>query len=158
MTENFPTTEQVLAQTKELVFTQFDESDALALGMALVSAAQASSLGVVINIRTPNRTLFHAALKGSAPLNDRWALRKSNTALLFGQSSLQVGCANRAAGQDMTRHGLSAAEYADNGGAVPVVVAGVGVVAVVTVSGLPQVQDHEMVIAALRAHLTQPAS
>jgi uncharacterized protein (UPF0303 family) len=158
MTEKLPTAAEVAAQTEGLVFARFDESDALALGAALLAHAQTSGLGVVINIRTPNRTLFHAALKGSAALNDRWALRKSNTALMLGQSSLQVGSANRAAGQDMTRHGLNTADYADHGGAVPVIVAGVGMVAVVTVSGLPQVQDHDMVVAALRAYLANPAS
>jgi uncharacterized protein (UPF0303 family) len=33
-------------------------------------------------------------------------------------------------------------------------VAGAGVVAVVTVSGLPQLEDHAMVVAAMRAHLS----
>ena len=43
------------------------------------------------------------------------------------------------------------ASYAVAGGAVPVRVRGVGVVAVATVSGLPSAEDHALVADALRA-------
>jgi len=49
--------------------------------------------------------------------------------------------------------GLPATRYAAHGGAFPVVVRSVGPVGVVTVSGLPQVADHRMVVAVLREHL-----
>ena len=39
------------------------------------------------------------------------------------------------------------------GGAVPIIVRSVGPVGVAVVSGLPQFDDHQMVVAALRAHL-----
>src|SRR5215207_4880366 len=48
------------------------------------------------------------------------------------------------------RHQLFHAAHA---GAFPVLVRDVGPIGVVVVSGLPQVQDHRMVVAALRAHL-----
>ncbi len=151
--EHFPAAQMVALETEALIFPAFDEGDAWALGRALVQMAQEDGLGVVINIRTPSRTLFHVALPGSAPLNEAWARRKSNLAFQFGKSSLEVGCTLREKGQEVSRHGLSSADYAEAGGAVPVVVAGVGVVAVVTVSGLPQLDDHALVIAAMRAHL-----
>ena len=44
----------------------FGETEALDLGARLVGLAKARGAGVVINIRTPDRTLFHAALPGSA--------------------------------------------------------------------------------------------
>ena len=151
--ESLPPSNMVASETEALIFPSFDEGDAWALGRALVQMAQEDALGVVINIRTPERTLFHAALQGSAPLNELWARRKSNVAFAFGQSSLEVGCRHREKGQDLARHGFAFTDYADNGGAVPVVVAGVGVVAVVTVSGLPQLEDHAMVVSAMRAYL-----
>ena len=46
--------------------------------------------------------------------------------------------------------------HADAGGAVPLRVAGVGVVAVVTVSGLTQAEDHAMVCRALAEFLARP--
>jgi uncharacterized protein (UPF0303 family) len=134
-----------------LVLQSFDETTALRLGQILVDLALAEDLPVVVNIRTADRTLFHAGLPGSAPLNDLWAQRKSNTALKFQLPSLLVGLRNKAKGQTLERDGLSSADYADNGGAVPIRVKGVGMVAVATVSGLPQVEDHKLVVRGLRA-------
>jgi uncharacterized protein (UPF0303 family) len=138
------------AEAQALVLPQFTETTALDLGMVLVRMAQEGALPIVINIRTADRTLFHAALPGSSPLNDLWARRKSNTALLFQLPSFLVGARNRAKGETLARHGIDPADYADNGGAVPIRVAGAGVVAVVTVSGLPQADDHALVVRAIR--------
>jgi len=115
---------------------RFDEDAALRLGQILVELASTGKMPVVINIRTADRTLFHAALPGSAPLNDLWARRKSNVALMFQLPSLLVGQQHKAKDETLARHGLRAEDYADNGGAVPIKVRGAGVVAVATVSGL----------------------
>ena len=139
------------AEFAELGVPRFAEAEALRLGQILVDMALARSLPVVIDIRTANRTLFHAALPGSAPLNDLWARRKSNTALTFLLPTLLVAAQNKAKAETLDRHGLAAADFAENGGAVPIRVPGVGVVAVATVSGLPQVEDHKLVVRGIRA-------
>ena len=50
---------------------------------------------------------------------------------------------------------LDEKDYAAHGGCVPLVVKGVGFVGTVTVSGLPQREDHELVVEALREHLAE---
>lgn len=137
-----------------LILPRFDEDTALNLGTLLIGLARAENLPVVINIRTADRTLFHAALPGSAPLNDNWARRKSNVALMFQKSSLLVGTMMREKKSSLANDGLSEADYADHGGAVPIRVQGVGMVAVVTVSGLPQLEDHALVVRAVEMLLT----
>ena len=139
------------AEFARLELDRFDEARALRLGQILVDLALAGKMPVVVNIRTADRTLFHAALPGSAPLNDLWARRKSNLALMFQLPSLLVGRRLAAREETLARHGLSAEDHAEAGGAVPIRVAGVGVVAVATVSGLPQVEDHRLVVRAIRA-------
>jgi uncharacterized protein (UPF0303 family) len=139
------------AEAAALVLPSFDETAALRLGGLLVDLAQAEDLPVVINIRTADRTLFHAALPGSAPLNDLWARRKSNTTLRFHEASLLVGTKHREKGETLAKHGLDSGDHADHGGAVPIRVEGVGVVAVATVSGLPQVEDHKLVVRGIKA-------
>jgi uncharacterized protein (UPF0303 family) len=148
-----PEIDHLEAEAEALTFDAFTEETTLRLGLMLVEFAKAENLPVVIDIRTPARTLFHAGMPGSAPLNDMWARRKSNTALLFHEATLLTGTRNRAKGETLARHGLSAEDYADNGGAVPIRVKGAGVVAVVTVSGLPQVEDHRLVVRAITALL-----
>jgi uncharacterized protein (UPF0303 family) len=140
----------LLAEANALTFPAFPEAMALQLGNILIGHARGENLPIVINIRTATRTLFHAAMPGSAGLNDLWARRKSNTALLFQEPSFVVGTRHREKGETLAKHGLDPAEYADHGGAVPVLVTGVGMVAVATVSGLPQAEDHALVLRALR--------
>lgn len=158
MTQPAATLAELLAEQAELIFPRFAEAEAWALGNAIVALASANAMPVVINIRTPDRTLFHAAMPGSGPLNDHWARRKGNTALMFQEPSMLVTTRLRDKGngpveQGLARHGLAESDYAASGGAVPVVVAGVGVVAVATVSGLPELQDHRLVVQAMRALL-----
>jgi uncharacterized protein (UPF0303 family) len=139
------------AEAAALVLAAFGETEALRLGRILTDLALTEGLPVVIDIRTPDRTLYHAALPGSAPLNDLWARRKSNTALRFHAASLLVGARHRERGETLAKHGLDSADHADHGGAVPIRVRGAGVVAVATVSGLPQVEDHRLVVRGIRA-------
>lgn len=143
------------AEYAGLTLPRFDEVSSLRLGQILVDLALAEELPVVIDIRTADRTLFHAGLPGSAPLNDRWARRKSNTALMFQLPSLLVGRKLAAKDEALARHGLAPEDYAEAGGAVPIRVTGVGVVAVATVSGLPQVEDHKLVVRGLRALMAE---
>lgn len=148
---------ELAEEEARLVFGRFDEDTALQLGIALVELAWAEALPVVIDIRTPDRTLFHAALPGSSPDNDDWARRKSATALRFHKSSLRVGTEMRAKDRSLAYQGLATADFSEHGGAVPVRVAGVGVVAVATVSGLPQRDDHALVVKAMDQMLAAEA-
>jgi len=128
---------------------------ALRLGRRLVDRALADSLPVVIDIRTGTRTLFHAALPGASPMNDLWALRKGNLALAFQAASMLVTLRFRANGRSVEGEGLNPATHVLSGGAVPIVVRGTGMVAVCTVSGLPEEADHALVVAAIRGGLVQ---
>ena len=125
------------------------EEVALELGRILTEIAQARDLPVVIVIRDATRTFYHAALPGSAAINDNWARRKANVALAMGRASLVVGMANAAKGRTLAEDGLSSADHADHGGAVPLRVGG-SLVAIATVSGLPQVEDHRLVVEGLK--------
>lgn len=140
--------DQLTAEFATLTLPRFAETEALVLGQIMLQLAK--GLPVVINIRTADRTLFHAALPGAAPLNDHWARRKSNVALAFQLPSFLVGQKHAEKGS-LAVHGLNEAEYADHGGAVPIKVDGVGVVACVTVSGLPQAEDHALAVRALQS-------
>lgn len=146
--------ETIEKQESELVFKRFDEMTALEVGRRLVDLALSQKAPVVIDIRTPDRTLFHAALPGASPDNDHWARRKSNVTLRMHKASLRVGELNRARGRSVSPEiGLDPLEYADHGGSFPVRVSGAGVVAAITVSGLKSEEDHAMIVTVLEAYL-----
>ena len=146
--------EQLAAEEAELHFPRFTEDDAWELGSALVAAARASGAPVAVDVTRHGHQLFHAALPGTSPDNDSWIERKTRVVHRFGHSSLFVRQASIERGTTFeAEFGLDPARYAAHGGAFPVVVRSVGPVGAVVVSGLPQLADHRMVVAALRAHL-----
>lgn len=149
--------EALAAEVADLVFEAFDEATAWALGNALVARAKARALPVAIDIRSRDRVLFHASLAGATPANDLWARRKGNVAFHFARASMEVTLHERERGRSMAQHGLSEADYAFSGGAVPVRVRGSGIVAVAVVSGLPEAEDHALVVEAMRAVLAGEA-
>ena len=143
------------AEEEELQFSSFTNDDAWALGSALVEAARRESAPVAIDISRNGHQLFHAALPGATPDNDAWIQRKSRVVQRFGHSSLYMRQLCAAEGTTVEeKFGLDPREFAAHGGAFPILVRRVGPVGVVVVSGLPQVEDHRMVVAALRGRMT----
>ncbi len=145
---------RVEAEEHELVFTRFDNDDAWRLGCLLVELAQERSLPVTVDIRRGPQQLFHAAMPGTTPDNDSWIERKVRVVERFGASSYLVGLRARRKGITFAaQHDLPLQEYAAHGGCFPVRVRDVGVVGTVTVSGLPQVEDHALVVEGIRNFL-----
>jgi uncharacterized protein (UPF0303 family) len=116
-----------------------------------------ASSPVVINITlaNSNQLLFHTATRsGTTPDNDLWVARKRATVLRWGCSSWFMHVkmeGNEQKFKDKFMLGEHASMYAIHGGGVPILVRGVeGIIAVVVVSGLKQVEDHMVVIEALK--------
>jgi uncharacterized protein (UPF0303 family) len=146
---------ELAAQEDELQFATFTNDDAWELGTALVAAARRQQAPVAIDISRNHHQLFHAALPGATPDNDSWIERKTRVVNRFGHSTLYMRQASLERGATFEEQfGLDPQQYAAHGGAFPILVRGVGPVGVVVVSGLPQVEDHRLVVAALRARLT----
>ena len=142
-------------QEERLIFDRFDNTDAWRLGGRLVELATERGLPVAVDIRRGTQQLFHAALPGSTADNDAWIVRKVRVVERFGASSFLVGRRLAADGKELgAAHGVDPADFAAHGGAFPVRIRNVGVVGVVTVSGLPQADDHALVVEAITAHLS----
>ncbi|MFD4785786.1 heme-degrading domain-containing protein [Streptomyces sp. NPDC058459] len=142
------------AQEQRLVFRTFTHDDAWALGSLLVELGRERQAPIAVGIHRAGRQLFHAALPGSTPDNDAWIARKRRVVERYGSASYLVGSRFRAKGttfEDSSR--LDPDLYAAHGGSFPVTVAGVGVIGSVTVSGLPQLEDHRLVVEALERFL-----
>jgi len=154
MADSFPSLAELAAEEEELRFDGFTNDDAWDLGSALVAVARRDGAPVAVDVSRHGHQLFHAALPGTSPDNDSWIQRKTRVVHRFGHSSLYVRQASIERGTTFeAEFGLDPALYAAHGGAFPVVVRSVGPVGAVVVSGLPQLEDHRMVVAAIRAHL-----
>lgn len=149
--------ERLLLQERALRFPAFDETTAFAIGSALRSIAHERSQPIVIDVRLPGRPLFYSALAGSTPDNPEWVRRKSNVVMRYYCSSYRKGreLTLKGGALDESR-GVSPLDYAAHGGSFPIHVEGAGIIGTVTVSGLPQRDDHNLVVEALAAHLGKP--
>lgn len=145
---------RLTADEERFVLPGFDEDDAWRLGCLLVERARAAGLPVAVAIRRNGQRLFHAALPGSSADHDDWAQRKMNVVDQFNRSSYLVGERWRRDGADFDVDArLDPHVFAAHGGAFPLRVRGVGVVGAVAVSGLPEADDHALVVAALTEYL-----
>lgn len=147
----------IIRQETELRLPSFDNDTAWTLGLILRDLALARNHAIVIDIRRfgqPHQPLFYTALRGTTPDNARWVQRKSNVVARFHRSSYQVGLhleQNKMTFAD--RYSLPDADYAAHGGSFPLHVTGAGIIGSLTVSGLPQREDHNLVVEALCLHL-----
>ena len=146
--------DDLLAEEAELHFTRFDYDDAWRLGTMLVDAARSRRLPIAIDITRGGQQLFHAALPGSTPDNDAWIQRKVRTVMRFGHSSLYVARTAADKGKSLAEAFFVDEQlFAGAGGSFPINVTGCGVVGAVTVSGLPQLDDHRLVVDTIRDFL-----
>jgi uncharacterized protein (UPF0303 family) len=143
----------IARQEAELLFPSFDYDTAWRLGLSLRELALSRKQSIVIDIRRfgqPHQPLFYTALAGTTPDNPRWVQRKSNVVARFHRSSYAIGLTLEQTNRTFSdRYNLPDADYAPHGGCFPIHVTGTGIIGCVTVSGLPQREDHNLVVEAL---------
>jgi uncharacterized protein (UPF0303 family) len=146
-------------QEKDLSFPFFDYDIAWKLGLTLRELAIARNHSIVIDVRRfgqPHQPLFYSALPGTTPDSARWVQRKSNVVARFHRSSYGLGLFLQHNNTTIPeKYALPDAEYAAHGGAFPIHVTGTGIIGSVAVSGLPQREDHNLVVEALCIQLNR---
>ena len=142
-------------QERRLVFPSFGYDDAWRLGTLLVELARERHAPVAIDIRCGVQQLFHCALPGSTADNDAWIDRKRGVVARYAESSYLVGERFRVQGTTFEESSrLDPDRYAAHGGSFPVRLSPDGpVVGAVSVSGLPQAEDHRLIVEGLERYL-----
>ncbi len=140
-------------QEAELAFASFDEAAAFSIGSAIRERASRESLKIVVAIRLWNRLLFYAALPGSSGDNWTWAQRKSNVVERWGKASYRALVENKRNRTYPWNDDADPKLYALHGGAFPIVIKGTGPIGSITVSGLPEADDHSVVVEAVCDYL-----
>src|SRR5208282_6194932 len=131
-----------------------DAGTAWAIGAALKAAAEKRGAKVAIDIQLHGHPLFAYAMPGTTPDNLDWIRRKRNVVQRYHRSSYAIGLTHQRAQTTLqTKTGLDPKDYAPHGGCFPIILAGTGCVGTITVSGLPQRDDHNLVIAVLQDYL-----
>lgn len=148
--------EEIDREEQALALVRFDAEDAWWLGCHLRDRGAAAGAPIAIEIRRAGTRLFSALLPGATQDNLGWIDRKIALVMRFERSSYAMRLKFDAAPPGaFDRFGLDLRTHVAAGGAVPIRIAGTGVIGAVAVSGLAQEEDHRYVIdalAALKAH------
>jgi uncharacterized protein (UPF0303 family) len=137
-------------QEQQLQFSCFDAETAWELGSLLRQRLLERQAGGTAEIELAGQVLFACATPGATPGQADWIRRKRNTVRRFARSSYAVGRQLELDGQTLEeRHGLALADYAAHGGGFPLLLQGTGMVGTIILSGLPQRDDHNLVVEAL---------
>jgi uncharacterized protein (UPF0303 family) len=147
---------QLLQEEQELQFASFNETSAWRLGSQMVDHAMRENLPITIDITRGGHQLFHASMPGTSADNDEWVKRKVRLVNRFGHSSFYMGQMLKSKGKSIEQNYLiPESEFAAHGGCFPIIVKGTGIVGTITVSGLPQEEDHKLAVESIRAFLAK---
>lgn len=127
------------------------------IGSIIRRRAQSHAAPIAINITSISGHLFfHALSKPGTNLdNQEWVERKRRTVIRFGRSSFYMGCKLRRQNKSLEQaFFIDEKDYATHGGGFPIRVRGTeGIVAVISVSGLRQDLDHNLIYESLKEFL-----
>ena len=143
----------IAVQEERLVFERFDADMALEIGLDIRGRVAAMGKAAVVDVRFWDRRLFWFAMPGTTMDNEDWVRRKVNAVRRFHKSTFRLRHERGAMLLPAEAGPEAVADCVLAGGGFPLKIAGVGCVGAVTVSGLPQREDHETVVAALAAAL-----
>jgi uncharacterized protein (UPF0303 family) len=145
----------VIAKQEDLLqFEKFDEATAWEVGSRIHAEALRQKLSVEIDITLGDHRVFGCAMVGTTPNNADWIRRKKNVVSRFHRSSYGLGRQLEKEGASLeSKYGLPAKDYAAAGGCFPIRLRDIGFVGMITVSGLPQREDHKLVVAVVGTFL-----
>lgn len=144
-------------QEERLQFRSFNAQTAWNIGSRLRALAESRRLPVAIDIHVNGQQLFFAALPGATIDNSEWARRKRNVVLRFQRSSYAIGLKLQQEGKTLVEpYALEPRDYAAHGGSFPIIVRDTGCIGAITVSGLPQREDHALIVEVLAEMLEVP--
>ena len=155
MSDDLPVYTSADIDPEGLVAASFENDDAVELGLVAVQAIRDADRNLAVRIVLRGDVVFQAKLGTTGPGNDPWLAGKAAVAERFGEPSLRVRRTHEEAGTPFAeRDDVDHETFKAHGGAVPIRVAG-EVVGTVTMSGEPDVIDHQVVTEAVRRYLAQ---
>ena len=144
-------------EVKTLMLASLTQAEALEIGEIAVQLGRERKAPIAIEVKMGQWSVFHASLPGSTPENDSWIARKARVVASDGHSSMYERVAAEEEGVDeltwYAMNNLPEETHALHGGGYPLHVVGEGHCGTILVSGVPQVDDHKLAVAALREFL-----
>ena len=136
---------------KKIELDSFSNRVGLEIGLAIFNLAKERKQNIAVKIERLNHVIFLYVDENLPADKHNWLKRKANVAKHFQESSLCVK--NDLANGNMSLEktfALDTKKYLAKGGSIPIFVKNSGMIAIVTVSGLRDDEDHNIIIEALQ--------
>ena len=141
MTTSGFNSKQLLEEELILKLPSLTNSDALEIGEIATTLGNQRRVPIAVQVRIGDWIVFHASLEGSKPENDWWINRKVAVVMLKQQSTMyeRVSAEERCVDWHIENN-LQDETHSIHGGAIPLIT-DEGLKGILTISGLPQVED-----------------
>jgi uncharacterized protein (UPF0303 family) len=146
--------QKITKQEATLVFGEFSKGDAWALGQQIRQRLLDIVAPAVIDIRLGDECLFYTSLEGATEANQDWARRKRNLVNLVNSSSYLLSLQTKLGFDVVEAMGLDPRNYVAAGGCFPIHVINTGIVGTITISGLPERDDHRILVEEIAKYLS----
>ena len=137
--------------TRKIELNSFNNRLGMEMGLAIIDLAKKKNKNIAVQVERLNQIIFLYVDENLPADKHDWLKRKANVSKRFEQSSLSVK--NDLVNGNMTlkeTFALDDKEYLAKGGSIPVFVKNAGMIAIITVSGLHDEEDHKIIIDALK--------
>ncbi|AQX03263.1 heme-degrading domain-containing protein [Elizabethkingia anophelis] len=136
---------------RRIELDSFSNRIALDMGVKIIDLAKSRNQHIAVEVCRLNHTIF-LYVDDTLPVDKHnWLRRKANIARQFEESSLSVKNDLKEGNMNLEMtFGLDEKDFLAKGGAIPIFVKNGGMIAVVTVSGLHDEEDHNIIIEALK--------
>ena len=153
--KNF-TAKQLLKEEGALLLSEINVRKLLEVGEIAKSLGLERNLPIAVEVRLGDWTIYHASLPGSTSENQWWIDRKARVVLLKHHSTMYERVSAQERGVDWHKeNNLLDETHAIHGGGLPLITKDDGLVGVLLISGLPQVEDHLLGVEVLTEFLAR---
>lgn len=142
------------AEEASLVFDEFTQEDAVAIGLKIYEKAREKGKSIALHISINRRDVFHLSMDGCAPDNDIWLRKKENMVYRFLQSSFRtVTFCEMMDTNVFAFYSIDPNKYVGAAGGFPIAVKGAGCVGAICTGGQMPPQDHQLIVDVLKEYL-----
>ena len=141
-----------LEHEAEFGIREWSREELIQIGELIVDKGTLNKLPLVVAVFFNGQRIFQKGIDGSSAENDLWVQRKLNTVELTGHSSLALREKIELLNIQESDLGFRTSDLAVCGGGFPLFNAS-GLVGVLIVSGLPHLDDHDLIVDSLREYL-----
>ncbi|KUG13772.1 hypothetical protein BEI02_03425 [Elizabethkingia sp. HvH-WGS333] len=136
---------------RKIELDSFSNRIAFDMGVKIIDLAKSRNQHIAVEVCRLNQTVF-LYVDDTLPVDKHnWLRRKANIARQFEESSLSVKNDLKEGNMSLEKtFGLDERDFLAKGGAIPIFVKNGGMIAIITVSGLHDEEDHNIIIEALK--------